>query len=197
MVPGAEPDENRKDIELGTARLVRRAPVVETQRLGGASERGSPEDAGVRRAVFRRDAADCIGRLHPIRRTARRASGVGTEPRDTREPGRVSVRGDAASACAARVVHARGAGDEGHPGRRRTASTRVRALSPAVPCGRADRLAMSSTSSSRGRAGSESAGTQPSITCRRTCATTTAARRPSTFSSATVRSPDAAHTMPA
>ena len=134
---------------MGKLDSVLGSAVLAARGVGRPGQRRTPEDAGVRRAVLRRDAADGVNRIHAARRPYRRAAGLGTESRDSRQSGRVSLRGDRPLARASVVVHAGRADDQRHPQRRRAPSPRLRPLSRALPGRRADRRYVFNVAESR------------------------------------------------
>ena len=136
---GAEPDENRKDIELGpldsySGRLSWRREAWDAQ--VSAAHLTTPEYVEPFSDVTRLTAS--IGYTRSGRPRGR-APRVGTEPRDSRQSGRLPVRGDRPIARAPVLVHAARADDERHPQRWRTPSARRRALPRALACRRLHR----------------------------------------------------------
>lgn len=127
---GAEPDENRKDIDFGaldsySGRLSWRRGAWDAQFSAG--QLTTPEYVEPFSDVTRLTAS--IG--HAGGRQPRCAARLGTEPRDPRRARRLPVRDDGTAAAAPRVVHPRRTDDEGCAQPGRTPSAGIHSLSPA------------------------------------------------------------------
>jgi hypothetical protein len=80
---GAEPDEDRTDIEMGKLDSYFRPRHLAARRVERAGERRPSHPARVRGAVQRHDETDRVDHLQRRRRTAGHHAGVGREPRES------------------------------------------------------------------------------------------------------------------